>query len=44
MKDINLGDILEDGSVVEITMKIENKIEPIYLEFILFIYYIKRWI
>ena len=29
MKDINLGDILEDGSVVEIIMKIDNKIEPV---------------
>jgi hypothetical protein len=29
IKDINLGDILEDGSVVESTMKIDNKIKPI---------------
>ena len=29
MKDINLGDILEDGSVVESTMKIDNKLKPI---------------
>ena len=33
MKDINLGDILEDGSIVETTMQIDNKInpEPLYL-------------
>jgi len=29
IKDINLGDILEDGSVVESTMKIDNKLNPI---------------
>jgi hypothetical protein len=29
MKDINLGDILENGSVVESTMKIDNKKEKI---------------
>ena len=28
MKDINLGDILEDGSIVETTMQIDNKINP----------------
>ncbi len=28
MKDISLGDILEDGSVVETVMKIDNKREP----------------
>jgi len=33
MKDINLGDVLENGSVVESTMKIDNKIEklPLYV-------------
>ena len=31
MKDIDLGDVLEDGSVVESVMKIDNKIEPIPL-------------
>lgn len=33
MKDINLGDILEDGSIVETTMQIDNKInpDPLYL-------------
>lgn len=31
MKDINLGDILENGSIVESTMKIDNKIEPVPL-------------
>jgi len=32
IKDINLGDILEDGSIVESTMKIDNKKErtPLY--------------
>lgn len=32
IKDINLGDILEDGSIVESTMKIDNKREqkPLY--------------
>jgi hypothetical protein len=29
IKDVNLGDILEDGSVVESTMQIDNKINPI---------------
>jgi hypothetical protein len=29
IKDINLGDILEDGSVVETTMQIDNKLDPI---------------
>ena len=29
MKDIDLGDILEDGSIVESVMKIDNKKEPI---------------
>jgi hypothetical protein len=29
IKDINLGDILEDGSLVETTMKIDNKLDPI---------------
>jgi hypothetical protein len=28
MKDISLGDILEDGSIVETVMKIDNKREP----------------
>ena len=31
MKDLDLGDILEDGSIVEATMKIDNKKEPIPL-------------
>ena len=31
IKDVNLGDILEDGSVVESTMKIDNKINPVPL-------------
>jgi hypothetical protein len=31
MKDIDLGDILEDGSVVETLMKIDNKREPVPL-------------
>jgi hypothetical protein len=31
MKDINLGDVLEDGSIVESVMKIDNKREPIPL-------------
>jgi hypothetical protein len=31
MQDINLGDILEDGSYVESVMKIDNKREPIPL-------------
>jgi hypothetical protein len=31
MKDINLGDILENGSIVESTMKIDNKLNPISL-------------
>ena len=31
MKDINLGDILEDGSIVETTMQIDNKINPVTL-------------
>lgn len=31
MKDIDLGDILEDGSVVESVMKIDNKREPVPL-------------
>jgi hypothetical protein len=29
MKDIDLGDVLEDGSIVETVMKIDNKIEPV---------------
>jgi len=29
MKDLSLGDILEDGSIVEATMKIDNKREPV---------------
>ena len=28
IRDINLGDVLEDGSIVEATMKIDNKREP----------------
>lgn len=31
MKDIDLGDVLEDGSIVESIMKIDNKIEPVPL-------------
>ena len=31
IKDINLGDILENGSIVESTMKIDNKLHPIPL-------------
>lgn len=31
IKDIDLGDILEDGSIVESTMRIDNKKEPIPL-------------
>ena len=31
IKDIDLGDILEDGSIVESTMKIDNKKEPVPL-------------
>jgi hypothetical protein len=31
MKDIDLGDILENGSVVQSVMKIDNKIEPVSL-------------
>ena len=33
IKDINLGDILENGSIVESVMKINNKIEhtPLYI-------------
>jgi hypothetical protein len=33
MKNINLGDVLENGSIVESTMKIDNKIEklPLYV-------------
>jgi len=31
MKDINLGDVLENGSIVEATMKLDNKINPIPL-------------
>lgn len=31
IKDIDLGDILEDGSIVEITLKIDNKKEHISL-------------
>jgi len=31
IKDIDLGDILEDGSVVESVMKIDNKREPVSL-------------
>ena len=31
MKDIDLGDVLEDGSIVESVMKIDNKREPIPL-------------
>jgi hypothetical protein len=31
IKDINLGDVLEDGSIVESTMKIDNKKEQIPL-------------
>jgi hypothetical protein len=29
MKDLNLGDVLSDGSIVETVMKIDNKREPI---------------
>lgn len=28
IKDVNLGDVLDDGSIVEATMKIDNKREP----------------
>jgi hypothetical protein len=31
IKDINLGDVLENGSIVEVTMKLDNKINPIPL-------------
>ena len=31
MKNMKLGDVLEDGSIVEIVMKIDNKIEPVPL-------------
>ena len=31
MKDLDLGDILEDDSIVETVMKIDNKIEPVEL-------------
>lgn len=31
IKDVNLGDILEDGTIVQSTMKIDNKIEPVPL-------------
>ena len=31
MKDINLGDVLENGSIVESTMKICNKLKPVPL-------------
>lgn len=31
MKDIDLGDVLENGSVVEAVMKIDNKISPVPL-------------
>jgi hypothetical protein len=31
IKDINLGDVLENGSIVEATMKLDNKIKPIPL-------------
>ena len=31
IKDINLGDILENGSIVESTMKIDNKLHPVPL-------------
>jgi hypothetical protein len=31
MKDINLGDVLENGAIVEATMKLDNKINPIPL-------------
>jgi len=31
MKDINLGDILENGSIVQSVMKIDNKMEPVPL-------------
>jgi hypothetical protein len=31
MKDINLGDVLENGSIVESTMKINNKVNPVPL-------------
>jgi len=31
MKDIDLGDVLEDGSIVESILKIDNKIEPVPL-------------
>jgi len=31
MKDIDLGDILENGSIVQSVMKIDNKIEPVPL-------------
>lgn len=29
MKDLSLGDVLEDGSIVEATMKIDNKNKPV---------------
>ena len=31
IKDINLGDVLENGSIVEATMKLDNKINPLPL-------------
>jgi hypothetical protein len=31
MKDIDLGDILENGSIVESVMKIDNKLNPVPL-------------
>lgn len=31
MKDINLGDVLENGSIVDATMKLDNKTKPIPL-------------
>jgi hypothetical protein len=31
MKDLDLGDILSDGSIVEAVMKIDNKLEPVPL-------------
>jgi hypothetical protein len=34
MKDLNLGDVLENGSVVEATMKIDNKKDKVPLNVI----------
>ena len=31
MKDLNLGDVLEDGAIIESTMKIDNKMDPIFM-------------